>query len=343
MGDEMMRLVITGIFMALFYILMDNIFQDFYNKYVQSVLNYSFHVSIFMILIITFLLFLAFNFYDKNKENKITKLNSKINVYQQDLRSDTKDMWRHYHDLNKFFQNEITQKLMNVFVNQNNVVAIQIYKYNFRERNDKLTIKINHECGYVVEDEPLNGIVQDYFEIDGNIYKRFKNAIKKLDGMETAHIEKMINQFNKELKTTDIQNLKSNKSATIKYTILWLCIEFFLEKIAEHYKQADLSPLSDVTREEILHKNKRTGIFRGILYFELNGGDNYKFFHDKSNNKKGRIYLTKAAKINGIKCLFLITLYAESDKSKLEMDVENLNVAIKELFSNNSVDIEFYS
>ncbi|MED4904108.1 hypothetical protein [Parageobacillus thermoglucosidasius] len=287
---------------------MENASEGFYNEWIRPVLEKRIRLDI--LFVIGAMLYYIFDLIIQNKEAEISNLKSQITTYEEQLKEETKGLWRHFKDLNRFNRQEIVMDVMKTLVNnQEYVIAAQLYEYTIMESPNHTSIKVSHRDGYVAERERLNALLQEYYVIDHETYSRFKKACRTLPEDEKEMFE-FIREKRLDIGNRSIEELTGNTQFSVVYSLLLLGIESFLLLYAKDKQLPiySINVLNDQEKEKVLRDNKRTGILRGILNSELVNGDYYIFYHEGNNDKKGRIYFTKAIKIAGNKHIFLIAL-----------------------------------
>ncbi|MDM5209221.1 hypothetical protein [Cytobacillus kochii] len=325
----------------IFGIVFENIFNENYEKWAKPILQYK--IDLYIILLVAYFVYILFDNYKQNNDQKISSLDNEIIQYKDDLKEETKGLWKYYHDLSRFNQQEIVQKLMRTFVdNQKNVMAVQLYDYVFKEGSKKTSIKVTHQSGYVAEGEMMNALLQEHYTISSKLYKTYRNAITSIGKNNGIKVLNFINQYKIKLDNTSPEALQGKVIYSIQYSLVLLAVQSYIYFFTNErtYESFTTNILEEEDKEKILNDNKRTGVLRGILNKELVGGDTYIFFHVGDNNKKGRIYFTKGIKINGVKCVFLITLYNNLHESELLDKVNEISNSFEHLLLNSGINVE---
>ncbi|MFB5089495.1 hypothetical protein PGC35_20305 [Psychrobacillus sp. PGGUH221] len=247
--------------------------------------------------------------------------------------------------LRKVFLNKISVELdMKHFIKRfteeanksHYVIATQIYRYHFSKTSSIL--RINYQDGYVVEEEPLNAVIQENFRIEKKLYRTLEKAVKNVqrDENDLVLLEDFMYQQIAELeKSPTIVNI--NKELN-QFNFLILAIQFFLNignnsrKFLE--KENNLvSALNNQQKEDKLYTMSRTGLIRSILNAELGMSALYSFRHIGENEKKGRVYLTIQVKREkeSKPYIFLITVSPEikDEDDQIKIFTEILESFIK--------------
>jgi hypothetical protein len=193
------------------------------------------------------------------------------------------------------------------------IYAVQLYKYEHIPQKDEVITKINYVSGYVMERNNLNGMIQQYYELNKKKYKQYKNAV---------------NNFILNTKTID----KLTKEDSFLYALL---IDGYTLLINVYPDILDIY-IEDEEKEgrlkELLKGNKRVGIYRGILV-----NNYYTFYYHGNGVKEGRQYITSPAILRNENYVILITLdpdlLSNSDE-ELEFYFKEFKEILHETFEN---------
>lgn len=323
-------------------LIFENAFNsEFYDNHIKPIIH--FDIQLYVVILVSYVVLLFFQSYDSQKKLKISDYEQEILQYKQDLSQETKGLWKQFHDLNRFNQQEIIHRIMKAFVdNQNNVMAIQMYDYTFKEGNKSTDIKVTHQNGYVCEGETLNALLQENYSIPRRIFRRYKVAIDTIGRNNGIKLIKFINDYKMQLDAISYDDLKGKANFSIIYSLMLVGVQTFFYYYNNQltYNNFTVDLLQDEQKDQILNNNKRTGVFRGILNRELVGGENYIFFHTGDNTKKGRIYFTKGIKINGNKCIFLVTLFNNINQNDVLSKVNEFSDELVDLLKNGGLTVD---
>lgn len=205
------------------------------------------------------------------------------------------------------------------------VVATQIYRYKFSKTNYK--VKINYEDGYVIEEERINAVIQEHFEVDKNLFKELDKIVKAIrkDENDLNSIDRFMTRLIDKLDHNP-RIIDLNKELN-QFNLLVLAIQFFLSvgNTADDFLGANklISILNHGDKENELYTRTRTGLTRAIINAELNMSSLYCFEHIGKNDKSGRVYLTIKVKRKNdpTPYIFLITV-----SSKIEEEPEQVTI-----------------
>ncbi|WP_455919506.1 hypothetical protein [Priestia megaterium] len=223
------------------------------------------------------------------------------------------------------------------------VIATQLYRYKFRKSNCK--IKVTYQDGYVVEDEKLNAVLQDYFEIDRALLNQLKNGIEEAQKNNNfAKLDDFLLDCLQDLNASPtIQNV--NKEVT-QFSLFVLGVQYLLKE--QNGASDFLGPnrivriLAHRTKEEELYTLSRAGLMRSILNTELSLSSLYCFEHIGNGDKAGRVYLTLNVlrKDEPDPYLFLITVSPKVEEEQNQTQI--LSEILKEFVDQieNELDIE---
>lgn len=114
-----------------------------------------------VVLVVLFLSVIVLMLYKMNaKDDTIVSL-------QNDLKSETKELWKNYAQLHQFYKEQNLLALMNIFVtSKSEVISIQRYKYNIYSDSKGLSIRIQGDYSYIREGADLNTVSQGYYIFD---------------------------------------------------------------------------------------------------------------------------------------------------------------------------------
>jgi hypothetical protein len=166
--------LITGIIITLcsfmFEFWLENGSEEIYNT-VNNFCPAGFRLLIFAVVLISIFVVIyrmTLYFYD----TEIERLNDI-------LKDESKQIWKKYHELQKYKKHEILKSILANFIDESPfVIGVQLCKYTVNIDSNKTKIKITHEYGHVSEDSSLNALLQSYYQIDTKIYIDFMHAIK---------------------------------------------------------------------------------------------------------------------------------------------------------------------
>lgn len=243
----------------------------------------------------------------QEKDNEILSLKRSIEEKKNQLNQSNGIILNKYGEFARFSKYNRFDEVLKGFVDNNDGVdCAQIYKYSSKINNDIMKIRLSYEQGYAYEDVDINVILQSYFSMNIEVYKRITNIIllwnrcyseNNLSELESESLEVRLFEEIKRLLTELITELRSlNNKDFIKdhhytyYRIVVLLINFLGNERSIGYI------LNENEVEEFLISSKRTGILGGILL-----KDTYAFKHVGVSSKSGRVYIS-----------FTVELYKEN-------------------------------
>lgn len=106
--------------------------------------------------------------------------NEKILSLENDLRSETKAVWKEYGELNRFYKDINLLDLMKVYVEKHpHITSVQRYRYSIREKEKCTEIKLVGLNHFIDENVDLNTVSQAYFSYDKKEIKELLEAYSK--------------------------------------------------------------------------------------------------------------------------------------------------------------------
>ncbi|EOO79275.1 hypothetical protein IC7_01407 [Bacillus cereus BAG1O-1] len=310
----MRKYLITSIVLLCLFVIniwMENATEKLYEKWIEPVLGYP--IQFTYVLLGGAAIYTIVDLMFQNKEDKINNLEGQVQQYEEQLKEETKGLWRHFKDINKFKVQENVLEVMKTFVNnETNVIAAQLYEYTIKESSKQTAVKVSHLDGYVAEGEELNALLQEYYYLNPQMYADFKKSVFKLKkNNDTSDIMKFIDGNREVLDAKSVEELNGDMNASLVYSLTFLAVQSYIGhvmRIEKGQEQALTFTVVSEEKDEVLYNNKRNGILRTILNSVIAQGDFYIFYHNGYNEKKGRIYYTETIKVSGKKQILLITL-----------------------------------
>ncbi|MCR8867464.1 hypothetical protein [Peribacillus frigoritolerans] len=210
------------------------------------------------------------------------------------------------------------------------VIATQLYRYNFKRSNYK--IKVSYQDGYVVDDEKLNAIAQDYFEIERSLFNELKRGIEEVQKNDDyAKLNRFLLNCLQDLEASP--TIQDVNKEIIQFSLFILGVQYVLNTQQGTNANSFLGPnrivriLSNASKEAQLYTLARTGLMRAVLNTELNLSSLYCFEHMGDGDKAGRVYLTLNVLRKGEPnpYIFLITVSPriedEQDQNQMLSDI----------------------
>lgn len=321
---------------------MENDTDNLYAKWLQPILGYKF--DFIYVLLALPAIYLIHDLVVQNKDGDINNLQEKNNQLEEQLKEETKGLWRHFKDLNRFNVKENVLSTMKTFVdNETHVIAAQLYEYTIKESSKQTFVKVSHLDGYVAEGEELNALLQEYYSLDANLYSKFKTAMELLKKNDNVAMLEFINETRTVLEQRSVGELNGDTDASLTYSLSFLAVQSFIwYSLRLNRSQAFSVVVVDEEKDEILYNNKRSGILRTILNSEIVKGEYYIFYHNGHNDKKGRIYFTKTIKVSGKRHVLLITLNdLITEKENWVEYIEGIGQDFVELLKDKGLSVEY--
>lgn len=268
--------------------------------------------------------------------HRINIKNDKILTLQSDLRSDTKELWKNYSELNEFYRQKTLISGLQRFVNSTpQVLSVQRYKYKLYKSNGHLIISINGDYSYIKEGEDLNTVSQGYFrftlkdlkllvsasiktqhsEVTGNIVDNdYKDLIKLYTSWGGELQQKNCDTY------TDADSLKYHLLKQMQYNIE----KFMNESVDLGFNEQQIKQLDG--------RKSGIDIAMFILKAWLNIKTDVEIFNYKgtSDTKKLRMYSNiEVANKVGEKYVFVLAHYADStwseekQKDQVQIDTQS--------------------
>ncbi|WP_026574240.1 hypothetical protein [Bacillus sp. UNC438CL73TsuS30] len=243
----------------------------------------------------------------------IDQKDDEIKILERDIKSETKQLWKHYNELSRFERNKSLREYMNIFLKDNEyVVGIQRYDYSVTKTSPlKIIFKINYEDGIVREHEDINAMVQSYYKFNKIDLIKFKKAI--IDAMKHEKLDNL-NDFLKDSKVSiekkQIDELTDTDALTLSLS------QLALSHLEKRFSVTSRNHLLKDEYMKALNRKKRLGIIRSIINYEiLNGSPFFSFGYTGDDDSKSlRRYMTYIVKSErGEKFLFLITINTDED------------------------------
>lgn len=259
-------------------------------------------VLIVIIMCFALLVTVYLYYYQKINEykNEIRKLEIQNETNERNLNMSAGIILNKYGEFADFQRLNIFNDIFRRFVASTmDIECAQLYKYETYYENNNVVFKTNYVTGYLQENVKINGILQEYYYVNNDDYKRIKDIIllwknlaseennmyyeerKKLQKNFENEVQylfaKLIDDLNKIDKYKKIQEIDFSK-----YLILNILLRF-MSRSNEIITDAILLEKRKI--EEYLSSAKRIGILGSILL-----QDNFIFEHKGASLKKGRVY-----------------------------------------------------
>jgi len=246
--------------------------------------------------------------------------------FEEEVKDVGQTLLRKYTELRSYDLRKTITKKMELFCNKYSFIsAVQLYQYLEVPKNNDVIIRVTYVDGYVKEQTNLNGMIQQYYNINKKVLKEYQKALNEFYA-DKSKVEKLldfIGKYKKQLEAKRKDELDRHDG--IIYGFVCDCFDL----LSEHYDQTPslkFDPAYIKHRlDEINRKEQRIGILRGI---EL--GNSFMFQYEKGldNDKEGRMYLTDTVSIDDSKHIILITIDPELINE--EITRKNLVIIIEE-------------
>lgn len=278
---------------------------------IQSIYDKELSV-IYLVLIFSLLICFLYWVYIRYKQE--------IEKFEQEKRETSRTLLRKYNELKEFDESRTLSIIMQRFCMKHDLVfAIQIYSYENIPSNNSMRCKIKYVDGFVKDKVDLNGMIQQNYYLNKNIYKEYTRSVSKLfdDVNKVGPLLKFISKYVKEITNKSLKDLDDTDA--LKFALLKDSINnlsYFYPGINDIVINSD-----KMKKLEYMSKDQRNGIFRGILL-----GGFYSFFYDGGNGtKEGRQYITNPITLSNVQYITLITL----DPDLLEEEIDEKNKQLR--------------
>ncbi|MGE6414826.1 hypothetical protein ACQKDD_11715 [Planococcus kocurii] len=272
-------------------------------------------ITIFLILIILML-------------NHLNSKNDKIFELKNDLKEETKGLWKEYSDLNKFYKDRDIRNFMQSFVDsRTNVISIQKYKSSIFLGKRGITVNISGDYSYIRPNEDLNIISQGYYEFESDDVQQLLKAYalsnqsihtKNLKDNNYKYIEDLFFKWTEEL------YFKKMDEYTDKDALKFQLIQILRELLETGISTRPDLPFDEFQFAQLNRRKSGIEIATFLLRGYLNIQSNKVHFKYKgiSDSKKHRLY-SNVQVINdlGEKNVFVIAHYSNEkldEKSKVK-------------------------
>lgn len=343
---------ILSIIVALYISNMNNSKVFLISELNYKLFNFKVITLIYILVVVIPLMFEFVKTIKKPLTAKINELKEEINKKDYLLSEKAGSLLDKYLNLHRYREKEILLNNLETFTKNNQILhSTQIYRFNKKTYSDNTIIKIEYVNGYASEGIDINAMIQTYYNISNNIYYEL------MDILETS---KKLDIFDK---STDINTLKSNleMEEKIKTELENKIVQFVSKNIKDLKIKSDFNEFDSILlslielsieillgqeddgnwllnllgspKNKDLKKLKRTGILNGILKVE-----EHIFKNEGNNSKKGRIYITRAFKINNQEYIMILSVLPNI------IDIPNWENVVKglctELLTNLQKDFE---
>lgn len=207
-----------------------------------------------------------------------------------------------YHELREYqFKQVLSIALESFCKKHTEITAAQIYSYSKTSRSKSITVKVNYIDGFVKDHTTLNGMIQQYYEIDKKLYKNYHKSIRSfLDNQQKfIPILDFIIESKSHLDSIQVNDL------TYKDSLIYSFMTDAYDLLLKHFPNTQMIYFETEKKERLeeLNKKQRTGILRGIE-LELF----YTFKYEGTGEKKGRQYITRPVTFQNDPHMLLITI-----------------------------------
>lgn len=288
-------------------------FNDEENGLLNTVFNnlVSFELSVLLIIIILFALFIIIayfylDYYEKIKfyKNKYIEIEKEKTQLSIILNKTT------YKDIKVEKQETIINAMETFALNNEYIISVQLYKYSKSNIGRDMVIEVfPTSLKYTKNGSVANSIHERYQfkKVHLNQYEDAKNEFinEKYDKLEN-YISKLTKQF-KKYDNKLPKDMNENDIAKYALLVLSLQLNFGVRDI-------QFNEINIKTQNYFLGA-KRTGFLRSIIE-----DDYYSFQHEGNGHKGDRIYLTKCLSIENVPYMFVIILSPDIIKRKNSSD-----------------------
>jgi len=228
--------------------------------------------------------------------NNISSKNDEIKSLQIDLRSETKELWKSYSDLDKFYKEKNLKNFIKVFLGNNpGMISIQQYYYTIYNHHDCLRITIWGENKVVREFADLNTISQGHFSFDHSdlkeLLKAYSDSRKSLSSKDLSSdnytpMGELFSTWANELSRKEPDNYEDSDS--IRYQLLLILVDLLNTGLSINLT----IPLKNEQLARL--KGRKSGIeiarFLLIYYIKIHSNPDSFSYQGLSDSKKNRIY-----------------------------------------------------
>jgi len=165
--------------------------------------------------------------------NHLNGKNDRIFALKEDLKSDTKELWKRYSDLDKFYKEQNSQKFMESFVkNNSNLISIQRYVYSTYINGNGIIINIQGKNSFIRESADLNTVAQGHYLFNTEDVQQLLKAYalsqqsvhtKNLKDDDYNYVENVFFQWTEELYDKQISEYTDEDA--MKYQLLLILKE----------------------------------------------------------------------------------------------------------------------
>lgn len=324
------------------------------------------HRRILFLIVFVWLIFaLAYQYHvnaieEIRQENKILK--AQITEKDRQLNTSSGIILNKFGEFERFKRIAMFEEAMKVIVDNSMIIeSAQLYSYSIlNHQKNKIRIKLNSVAGYVQEEVVINNILQTYYELEKDDYKKVRFIVelwKQLTSVNSnalsweqitlkseAFIQNSTELFSKikdKLRKINSQvellegdgeiNYNNYRVLTVLYQLmnstdsLNILPALLIEKDDSDVKRSQIEWL-----ENELYKGKRTGLLGSILLEDV-----FMFRHVGTSSKHGRLYIAFTLEISEQNYCILFTVAANqideiSNSEQLRRECENLKAKFVE-------------
>lgn len=255
--------------------------------------------------------------------NHLNGKNDRIFALEADLESETKELWKKYSDLDRFYRDENSRNFMESFVKNNpNLISIQRYNYSIYINSQGIVINISGKDSFIRENADLNTVAQGYYIFNPKDVQDLRKAYalcnqsfhtNNLKDDEYKYLEDLFFDWVGGLFKKDISSYTDDDA--MKYQLV-LILKELLEKDFS-------SPISlPFFEEQLTQINRRkSGIEIATFllrdYIKINSSKVHFEYKGFSDSKKNRLYSNvQVINPNGEKSVFVLAHHAHPNQDE---------------------------
>lgn len=260
--------------------------------------------------------------------NHLNTKNDTILSLKDDLKSETKNLWKKYSDLENFYKENNSKNFMGSFIKNNvNLISIQRYTYSIYINSNGIIIKILGKNSFIRENADLNTVAQGYYTFNpDDIRKLLKAYALCRQSVHTRNLSDDDYKYVEDLFFSWVEELNAKKpdeyidEDAMKYQLILILKELLETGLL-------FSPPLPFTEEQLQQINRRKSgieIAMFLLRDYLNIKSNKVHFEYKgfSDAKKNRLYSNvQVINLNGEKSVFVLAHHGDvnlDESSKYE-------------------------
>ena len=221
----------------------------------------------------------------------------KISEKEEVIKCDSLKIWNKYHELKEYRTIDYLKSIIDTELHKNFFLScVQFYKLVYKSNDNKLSIKINYSFGSVKEGININNMMQQYSNIDSDLFYEFKTAIDNFDLGYPKKVEDFLSKNIEYLRT------KNENDYEIYDAYIYDFIIYTIQYISDEFSNYNILSIISKTQLQTLAGLNRLGLLRGILHKEL-----YLYSNEKNKYKENRLYVTQTKEINRNLYLIIFT------------------------------------